>query len=329
MAWRGVVQAVPAAPGAGSSASFKAFSVDHVIRKIGGLEKGLAGLGQVNTRLSATTAANVDRRRTLRDHLSFAAQSASATSRRRPHPTPHVPLHTLPWATPASIDDASSVATSLSGAPAQRNVPSYMQSTANRERSASKAARRGSTIGRGSVSSPGNGMGSSRRIQGPGDYEDEGLASSSPRERARTRSTAAPLESPSGGSRMRRRASAAKERTENTNITVAVRVRPLNEKELNEERLHLEGHPYDDPTTWQVENADIWETDHVQDEEMAAGGTRERHEQIKKQNRSSKRWVMVGVGGSIRDSQWIRGHAVSFATGLIGTFACTTASAIP
>lgn len=96
---------------------------------------------------------------------------------------------------------------------------------------------------------------------------------------------------------MRRRASAAKERTENTNITVAVRVRPLNEKELNEERLHLEAHPYDDPTTWQVENADIWETDHVQDEEMAAGGTRERHEQIKKQNRSSKRWVMVGHGG--------------------------------
>jgi len=195
----------------------------------------------------------------------------------------------------ASIDDASSVATSLSGAPAQRNVPSYMQSTANRERSASKAARRGSTIGRGSVSSPGNGMGSSRRIQGPGDYEDEGLASSSPRERARTRSTAAPLESPSGGSRMRRRASAAKERTENTNITVAVRVRPLNEKELNEERLHLEGHPYDDPTTWQVENADIWETDHVQDEEMAAGGTRERHEQIKKQNRSSKRFTFNNV----------------------------------
>ena len=37
------------------------------------------------------------------------------------------------------------------------------------------------------------------------------------------------------------------------NITVAVRVRPLNEKEKEEEREWMEDNPYDDPATWAVD----------------------------------------------------------------------------
>ena len=150
--------------------------VDNVVRKVGGLEEGLTGLDQVYTPLSATTAANIGRSSSkVRDHLPRDQPLPHAIAAHARHLTRH---HTRDsGAAPASIDDEGSVATngtSLSGAPPQRNVPSYMQPTANRERSASKAARSGS---RASVSSPGNGMGSSRRIQGLGDYEDEGLAS--------------------------------------------------------------------------------------------------------------------------------------------------------